>query len=495
MKLTRISMAVASLCAVSATPSFALTANQYTNTSEFVGDTMNIRASGATAVDPGFFAAALRLCKTPASVGGSAADTIHRYQISNSSVLFCNIDATKLTPRTGATKLAVYKYSQGGSGGGVQNVNNATSIPFIDLSKLTANCASATVTAAQDLDGTSPLPAFVDTSCTGAFNNTSNTSNAVSYIGISDVEPQFFGNSSGFNNLKSEALVSVIFGVPVTKNIYEILQTQQGKTVGGLLEADMPSLSQAQLTSLYTQEGQTWSGITGADTGLADDTVYVARRVSTSGTQKSFEAVVAKTPNTTIGAARQCYSGTDVFVSGPNAADNTAANTLCDGSNLVVNNSGSGQVLACMNKHQTGDRAAVGVLSTEYKQVAAGSIRFVKINGVAPTYKGVASGQYTQYTDVSLNTRIGSTLPTASALGYANYLTVFKNGFAAPSTVEVINGSNQTFGPSGLVALDALVTPTVPVADYAGTTARNPWSRLVGGSDLNNCQSGKAAAF
>ncbi len=489
MKLTRISMAVASLCAVSATPSFALTANQYTNTSEFVGDTMNIRASGATAVDPGFFASALRLC-----LSTGAGNTIHRYSISNNSVLFCNIDTTKVTPRAGASKLAVYKYSQGGSGGGVQNVNNATSIPFIDLSKLTANCASATVTASQDLDGTNPLPSFVDTLCTGAFNNTANTSNAVSYIGISDVEPQFFGNSSGFNNLKAEALVSVIFGVPLTKNIYEILQAQQGKTVGSLTEANMPSLSQAQITSLYTQEGQTWSALLGQDTGLADDTVYVSRRVSTSGTQKSYEAVVAKTPNTTAGAARQCYAGVDLFVSGPNAADNTAANTLCDGSNLVVNNSGSNQVLTCMNKHQADGRASIGVLSTEYKQVAGGSIRFAKANGVAPTYAGVASGQYQYYTDVSLNTRIGSTLPTASALGYAAYLTAFKNGFANPATVEVINGSNQTFGPSGLVALDVL-NSTVPVADYAGTTARNPWSRLVGGTDLNNCQSGKAAAF
>lgn len=487
MKLNKISLAIAGFCAAfAATPSFALPASDYTNTGEFVGDTLNIRASGATAVDPGFFASALRLCATNAS--------IHRFSISNNAVLFCSIDPTKLSAPAGKTKLAVYKFSQGGSGGGVQNVNNATSIPFIDLSKITANCASATVTAVQDIDGTNPLPTFVDTLCTGTFNNTSNTSNAVSYIGISDVEPQFFGNSSGFNNLKAEALVSVIFGLPVTKNIYEIMQAQEGKTVGGLTEADMPSLSQAQVTSLYTQEGQTWSALLGTATGLADDTVYVSRRASTSGTQKSYEAVIAKTPNTTAGAARQCYSGTDLFVSGPNASDNTVANSLCNGSNLVVNNSGSNQVITCMNKHQADGRASIGTLSTEFKQVAGGALRFVKANGVAPTYAGVASGQYQYYTDVSLNTRLGATLPTATALGYANYLVAFKNGFAAPSTVEIINGSNQTFGPSGLVALDAL-NSVIPVADYLGTSARNPWSRLVGGVTLNNCQSGKAAAF
>ncbi len=485
MKLSKISLAVSGLCAAFAGPALALPASSYTNTSEFVGDTLNIRTSGATAVDPGFFAAALRLC----DVG----QTIHRYSISNNAVLFCAIDSTKLTAPAGKTKLAFYKYSQGGSGGGVQNVNSATLIPFIDLSKITANCAGATVNPALDLDGTNPLPAFVDTLCTGAFNNTANTTNAVSYIGVSDVEPQFFGGPSSYNNLKAEALATVIFGVPLTKNIFEALQTQQGLTVGALDEVNMPSLSQGQITSLYTQAQQTWSAVTGAPTGLADDEVYVARRVSTSGTQKTYEALIARTTNSSPGG-RQCQASVEEFVTGLNAADNTVANSLCIAGNYVINNSGSNQVLVCMNKHQAEGRAAIGTLSTEYKQVAGGSIRFAKANGVAPTYKGVASGQYTYYGDISLNTRIGATLPTAAALGYPAYLVALKAGFSNPATIEVVNGSNQTFGPSGLVALDA-IAPTVPVADYTGATARNPWSRLVGGTDLNNCQPGKAAAF
>ena len=487
MKLSKLSLAVSGLCAAFAGPALALVSTDYTNTSEFVGDTLNIRVSGATAVDPGFFASALRLCAT----GGS--NTIHRYSISNNAVLFCNIDSTKLTAPAGKTKLAFYKHSQGGSGGGVGNVNSATPIPFVDLAKIGANCAGATVTASLDLDGTNPLPSFVDTLCTGAFGNTSNTSNAVSYIGVSDVEPQFFGGPATFNNLKAEALASVIFAVPVTKNVFEVLQAQQGLTVGALDEANMPSLSQGQITSLYTQPQQTWSNITGAPTGLADDEVYVARRASTSGTQKTFEALIARTTNSTAGG-RQCQSGVDEFLSGLAAADNTASNSVCIAGNYTVNNSGSNQVITCMNKHQAGGRAAVGVLSTEFKQTTGGSLRFVKANGVAPTYAGVASGRYTYYGDISLNTRIGATLPTASALGYTNFVTALKAGFANPATIEVVNGSNQTFGPSGLVALDVLA-PVVPAADYTGATARNPWSRLVGGIELTNCQPGKAAAF
>ena len=487
MKFNRISRAVAGLCAVAAAPVFALPASNYTNSSEFVGDTMNIRTSGATAVDPGFIASALRAC-----VPG----TITRYSRSSNAVVFCTINTTVLTPRTGATKLAFYKYSIGGSGGGVGNVNNATAIPMLDLTKVnsTGYCGvnttvnSANFTAVQDVDGTNPLPPFSDVLCSAG----SLTTNAVSYIGVSDVEPNFFGIASGnYNNLLAEPLATVIFGVPVTRNIFEALQLAQSKIVGNLTEPEMPTLSQAQITSMYTQEGQSWNKLTGATVG--DDVVYVARRASTSGTQKTFEALIARTANSTAGG-RECQSGVDPFLSGAAALDNTAATNACNGANTIVNNNGSNQVLVCMNAHQSGNRGAIGTLSTEFKVASAGSIRFVKINGIAPTYAGVASGQYTQYGDISLNTRIGVTLPTASALGYPAYLTFVKSSFANPATIEVVNGSNQPFGPSGLVALDQLVTPTVPPADYTGATARNPWSRVTSGV-LNNCQPGKAAAF
>ncbi|MBL0726183.1 hypothetical protein [Piscinibacter sp. HJYY11] len=478
MKLTKISLGVAAACALLSAPAHALLATAYTNTGEFTGDTMNIRVSGATAQDPGLLASALRYC---------TAGSMTRYSISNNFVYFCTANTSRITPRAGATKVAFYKYSVGGSGAGVGPVNAATPLPFLDLTRLATSCAGTSSTA--DVDGTGPLPTFQDIACAGA--SSALTTNAVSYIGVSDVEPQFFGGPSTYNNLRAEGLATVIFGVPVTRNIYEALQGVQGLTVGAIDEANMPSLTQGQVTSLYTQEGQTWSGLTGATVG--DDMVYVARRADSSGTQKSFEAVVARTTNGT-GGARQCQSDVEPFVSGPAALDNTAANSLCNGSNLVVNGSGSGQVLACLNAHQAGGRGAIGTISTEFKQTAGGSLRFVKINGAAPTHANVASGRYTQYTDASLNTRIGTTLPTASAAGYSAFLTVLKNDFADPAVISVINAGNQTFGPSGLMALDALEA-SIPAPDFTGTSGRNPWSRLVGGTDLNNCQPGKLAAF
>lgn len=496
MKLSKISVGVAAVIGVMSAPAHALLASSYTNTGEFVGDTQNIRISGATAQDPGVLASVLRLC---------SGSTMTMYATTNNFVYFCTADATKITLRSGATKLAVYKHGVGGSGSGVGVVNSATPIAFMDLTKMGACTAtSATV----DADGTATnLATYQYFNCTDAASSL--TSNQVSYIGISDVEPQFFGAPSSYANLNASALTSVIFGLPVTKAAYEKLQVGQnlvtaaqllGATAGtcgaaGLnavqTEACMPSLSQTQITTLLTQEGQTWANVTGIEVNAADDIVYVARRVDSSGTQKTFEALVAKTLNGTSGA-RQCASEVEPFVSGTVAADNTVANTVCNGSTITMNGSGSGQVAFCLDKHQTAGRGAIGVLSTETKQTAAGAFRFVKINGYAPTHANVARGLYTTYSDASINLRAGTTLPTLSALGYSNFVTVFKTAFANPATIAVINAGPQPFGPAGLMAMDAIASP-LPKPDFTGVDGRNPWSRLVGNTDLNNCQAGKLA--
>jgi len=485
MKLNKISLGVAAVIGLLSAPAHALLASSYTNGSEFSGDTLNIRMSGATAQDPGVLAATLRFC---------TAGSMTAYTISNNFVYFCNIDTTKLTgvtARGGSTpsKLALYKFSTGGSANGVTPVNNASNLAFLDLTKLNTSCTAGSATA--DADGTATnLSTYQVFSCTAASSNL--TTNALSYIGISDVEPAFFGAPSSYSKLSSAGLATVIFGVPVTKNVYNALQSAQGLTVGSLTEANMPSLSQAQITSMFTQEGQTWSGL-GTGITLADDTVYVARRPNSSGTQKTFEALIARTVNGTLGA-RNCQSDVESFVSGVDALDNNVVNNTCDGTNLVVNGSGSGQVQACLNKHNDAGRGAVGVQTTETKVSSSSKFLFVKINGVAPTQANVASGKYTAYSDAAINLRTGATSPTASADNYSNFVTKFKSAFADAAIIGVINGAAQPFGASGLMALDNLESP-VPTADYTGAEGRNPWSRLVGGTTLNNCQPGKAAAF
>jgi hypothetical protein len=485
MKLSKISVCVAAACIAVSVPALAITANNYSNTGEFAGDTMNIRVSGATAQDPGLLASALRYC-----VAGS----LHRYAISNNFVYFCNTNTALITPRPGTTKVAFYKYSVGGSGAGVGLVNGgAANVPFLDLAKINASCAGTSSVA--DLDGAGPLPTYVDVACSAASGVL--TTNATSYIGVSDVEPSFFGSPNTYNNLNSEPLATVIFGVPVTRNVYERLQTLQGLTVGGLSEADMPSLSQAQLTSLYTQAGITWSLL--GVSGLANDDVYVVRRVDSSGTQKTFEALIARTVNSTA-TGKSCQADVDFFAADaltPAITDNATTDAACAGvaaASSVITASGSGQVTRCLDGHQSRGRGAIGILTTETKQTAAGNWRFVKVNSIAPTHGQVAAGKYTQYSDASLNTRISGPSPTAGAAGYPAFLTRLRADFSDPTLINVINAGAQTFGQSGLMALDVLESP-VPTPDYTGVQGRNPWSRLVGGSTFNNCQAGKSAAF
>lgn len=447
MKLSKISLGVAAIGGLVASPAMALTASSYN-----AANAMEIYISGATAQDVGVELALLgRIC---------LAGTTHKYTAQNQFVYLCTPDSTKLSGLAGRTQLAVHKHSFGGSGNGVAPINNGTPLPFLDLVKIASSCAAATAA------GTS-------IACTEP--NTTLQSTAVAQIGISDVEPAFFGPAAGtYNNLKAEPLATVIFGMPVTQVAYEALQAAQGLVVGATDAANVPTLSSAQVTSMFTQEGQSWSALTGAT--LANDTVYVARRVNSSGTQKTYEAVIARTLNTSIGG-KVCYGNLPSFLSGPDAVDNAAANTLCDGTNLIVNNSGSSQVTTCLVRHQSGGRGAIGTLTTE--QVGTANWKHVRVNGLLPNYENVKSGAYTQYGDASLNTRV-SPAPDAD---HAAFKTAFQANFAVTPVLHPQFGSTATdAGKAGLMTLDKVT----------GTAGGNPWTRTDDNGVIDNCRPARA---
>jgi hypothetical protein len=498
MKLSRISTAMLAACGTLASVSaFALPASSYTNTSETAGDTFNIRVSGATAQDNGLLGSALSYC---------TAGSLHRYQLTtNNIVYFCTPDIgtgpgqiSLPVTSPAKTKLAIYKYGVGGSGSGVDPVNANSTLAFLDLAKLaTAPACSGTnaATSTPDFDGAGPLATYVNVVCntvatSGALATTATspllTTGAITYIGLSDVEPAFFTNNTA--NLASEPLSALIFGVPVTTNIRNALQAQQGLTVGNDLLANMPSLSRAQLTSAFTQVGQTWAGI-GVTSGLTDDQIYVARRVDSSGTQKTFEALVARTGNGQP-AFKSCSIAVDGFVVPDSLTTTGDASASCAGGAppTVFAGSGGGDVSACMNGHNTALRGSIGMQTGELKPGTSGW-RFVKVDGNAPIHADVAAGKYQMYTDASINTRVGVTNPTASALGYSAFLTRFKSDIKNPAIIALINGSDQTFGKSGLMA----AFPGLPATpDFTGATPVNPWNRLVGGTAIDNCQAPKA---
>ena len=444
MKLSKISLALTALAGVAASPAFALTAATYS-----AANSVNIYVSGATAQDSGLKAAVATLCTS---------GTVHEYTASNQSVILC-------TPTSGygagsKTQLAVYKHSEGGSGNGVAPINNSTPLPFLDLAKIASNCPAAASTSAGTVVSCSAVAATLV------------TTNAVAQLGISDVEPSFFGAKAGtYNNLLSVPLATVIFGVPVTTAAFTALQTAQGLTAGATDAANIPSLTTGQLQSLYTQEGQTWSAVTGATP--ADGTVYIARRANSSGTQKTFEAVIARTANGTS-TGKACAKGLKDFLPATaTAADNTAANSLCTGSNVVVEGSGGGQVQTCLTRLNTAGKAAIGVLTTE--QVSTAGWKHVRINGLLPNYANVKNGSYTAYGDAALNSRVS---PAIDA-DHSNFKTKFFGAFAATAT------THPTFGTAGT---DAVRAGLMELNSVTGLTTGNPYSRRDADDNVDNCR-------
>lgn len=502
MKLRQIALAAAACCsALASLPSHAVTASNYTNTNEFTGDTLNIRVSGASAQDNGILGSALSLC-----VAGS----VHRYAISNNVVFYCTPDvgtnAGQITVPAGKTKLAIYKYSAGGSYYGVGPVNSNTAadgstltatgnqLPFLDLTKVNSLCSGTNATTTT-VTYNSTLGSYTNVACGNA--SSTLTTAATTYIGLSDVEPAFF--SSATANLTSNSVYALIFGVPVSLNIRNALQTQQfgagNACIGSDTEACMPTLSSAQLTSAYTQLGQTWAGI-GVTSGLADDTIYVARRVDSSGTQKTFEALIARTPNGQ-GGLKQCSTGVQTFLApdSGNVGLNTGdASSACGSATppVVFAGSGGGDVRACLANHHTAGRGAIGILTTEDKAGTA-NWRFVKVDGVAPTQAQTAAGKYRHYVESFLNTRTSGAFATASALGYSAFVTRLSTDLANPAIIKQINGADQPFGAAGLMALYTRQTPA-PALDFTGASGVLPLTK-VSGADVNNCQAPYAAGF
>ena len=512
MKLSRITLAMAAACgAMASAPSFGITASNYSNTGEFTGDTLNIRISGASAQDAGVLGSALSLC---------VAGTVHRYAISNNFAFFCNPDIgtnpgqIQVPARAASlggpiTKLAIYKYAVGGSAFGVEAVesNSATDgsvvgstgnlLPFLDLAKINSSLATATNAVTSNLTfGPGTNGSYVNVLFSTLVSTTSVTTPATTYIGLSDVEPAFFSNNTV--GLTATPQTALIFGPIVSKNVYDRLQTLQGLTApgcGATLESEgcMPSLTSAQITSLYTQPGQAWS--TFGITGLANDSVYIARRVDSSGTQKVFEAVIAGTPNGQSGL-KSCQSGVDSFAlpdSGTTSGDPAVACTVgisIGGAAVAVPTvfagSGGGDVRACLIAHQANGRSAIGILTTEDKPTTANNWRFVKVDGVAPNQANTAAGRYRFYTETSFNTRSTGTFATASQPGYTAFVNRLKADLANPTILAQVNGADQTYGKAGLMALLSLQAAGT-VADFTGASSDIPWTKTVGAA-VNNCQ-------
>ena len=305
------------------------------------------------------------------------AGTLDVYIFTNQFVYYCTPNASI---GVGTTRVALRKSSQGGSGNGTGPAcSRATTIQFLNFSAIgTVTSAFPTAVITGSTRTAFSVPASFTT--TGASVQVDG--------GISDLEPALFPDLSGIQacftppagtTITSNAVFAIIFGVPVTTAFRNALQSAQGLAAGSETVQDMPSLTMQQLRSIYQGTLSNTSAIPGG--GLPSQQIYVARRVGTSGTQRSFAAYFLQ---------QRCIPGVAAFAG--NDALPAQADSLCSGGAppTIYHGSGSQNVINCLNNHQASSRYAVGVLSTEFvPSTSTGTdgagYRFIKISGAAPS--------------------------------------------------------------------------------------------------------------
>jgi hypothetical protein len=506
-------LAVAVGAALASGAAFALPPGDYNPT-----DTEDVYISGASALQASFNAALARLC-----IPG----TLDKYNAgSNYEAYFCSVAAGTYAGQT-KNKLVLHKSSDKGSGNGViPLLGTGVAVPFINFANtaptIAAACSATALVASVTIAGdTLGVPSYINRTCTS-------TASLITTVvrpdgGVSDVEPPIF-STQDTSAITAAAPSAVVFGFIVSTNLYRSLQAAQGKdstttandttvdtTVTGVAvpirdnEANMPSLTRDQIASLFSGVISNWSQLktpTGANLASlpTDATVYLARRVPSSGTQKASEIFLfggtgagaddnlGFVPPNAYPAA--CNSSAIPMATSPvnPAAD---AETVCSASGQAVfNGSGTGNVRNCVTNHNTGGRWAIGIASTESSFAATNGWRFIKVDGFAPSLLNVVKNNYKNWTTVSTNKPAYFADLSAPKQGAVDTVLAELGDL---TVVRAINNSfRQVWGQGAYLALpDNGETPTALASlTQANLSNVNPvhyMSKSLLGS-ANNCQ-------
>jgi ABC-type phosphate transport system substrate-binding protein len=454
MNRTLLHLAVAAALAAAGSASASTTAAfTYTAANTAV---VNISGSSATNTQLKLFAQNV-LC-----------DSTNQVTLSNDSNNFavvCTPKPGKITLSAGKTNIAIVKNSVGGSGQGITPEIAQSTLPFLNV-----------------------------------FGAAGSTTPAIPNFGVSDEEPAVLvaaGAASGdITKLTSIPLNVVTFGTPVTLGLRNALQQAQiasgalpgSCTVGDESEACMPSLSKAQIASIFSGNAVDWSEF-GLTNPSGDNAIYVARRVVTSGTQTGSRVFFLNDP---------CAKNVAPFVNGNNGEANNKADA-CNAasySGTVYEGSGSGNVETCMTNHQRNGRWAISINSTEFPAVngdtsplflTGGGVeqfqadgvtpqtvnnkdfqRHIKIDGKSPTTFNVATNRYSNWVEATLNfnntvalSADAAALKSAFVTGFNDptVLTSLNNGF---NTTALLHAAGDANLDAGIVAPAQSGTPAFP---------------------------------
>lgn len=243
------------------------------------------------------------------------------------------------------------------------------------------------------------------------------------------------------------------FGMIVSPSLYTALQADQGIPATATGAAAIPSISKQQYANLAS--GQNGISLNLLPNSATAPTLRISRRSATSGTQAASDVYFLNNP---------CESGTKL--GGALTAKPASVFTDTGGTTVtVVAESSTGNVKTNVSN---APGFALGVVSLENAESGLGGAKYVKIDGVAPTYyNGVAdttqklaviNGQYdfayeAQLVTNDIETPAGGTAQNladkivADQIDGAN-LTTSTGLYADPSSPQRFNGAANTANTS-----------------------------------------------
>ncbi len=469
---------------------------------------LNVYYGGATATDN-----ALENLFLVPGAGICAAGTIDIYRVTvtnrNNRVIFCNARAG-IAGIPANTPIAFHKESIGGSSNGTVPLARLESLQFFNMG-VAGTCTN------QGVQTPAGLNSYTQWNC---------PDNTVSFVpdgGITDTEANLSSpplSAAEISQLTQTRGLGIVFGVPVNLKLYRALQVAQGLPQDDAVSS-VPSLTRSQIRGLYQGSITDWASLTNA-AGVplpaavpaalqptnaaragnpADSSVFICRRVDSSGTQASYESYWlhqrcdASRGSTSSPTFATPDDGSTVNVGRP-------ANANWDGSGpgapggFVNGSESSGDVRNCFNYHQSNGTWAIGTLSTEVTaaQMAAGNFRMVRVDGAAPNLASVANGDYDFFTENVTTIRRVAPLPPASVTPLLSFIS---NNIGLPAVLSIINTPfrDRPWGDGGVLAIPAgSIAPNAPPqvngASGAGTMRANPvntQSRSIVNNTVNNC--------
>lgn len=470
---------------------------------------LTVYVSGASAQDNALELLFRNLCViTPQddAVNPAADNTLHIYrQGNNQRALVCRVSAEK-SGLSKDTVVAFFKSSVGGSGNGPIPVANgdgklADGSParFIDLGKVDRAGVCEPAPVLKDKGAAAPFREYFERLCS---EDVLTEDGIVPDAGIADVEPRLLGADEAQRGvLRVTSQNAVIFGVPVTRSLRDALQVAQGLKPGVEDEANMPSLTRAQLASLYAGTLKSWDQLIGkggkslvelARIGAPKDTrVFLCRRVATSGTEAAFEVFF-------LGQRCGVHSAT---MQTANDGGKVGAGTVNEGS-------GTGDVKDCLNQHEFARHWAIGMFSTEntsnleYNDTEPppgapvgkrdDRWRFIRIDGYTPSLRNVAEGRYDFFMEQTIMYRERPGLRGSSELG-GDKKTLIDTIARNAGNPQIIRALNRRFrhpwGDSGLMALTTHGYAAPPVPRTDASVAQMPVLTSTRSPDgiTNNC--------